>query len=146
MPLVKQKPCTPDCQVACVASALDISYDEAMELLGYKGIPLPKGGIDARYALHRLLKAGWAAVLLDAAKSQEKSGFGPAKLDIKAQLPGRKAIVGYYDEQARDHAIYWDGQELYDLSTPPPPTQPKLDTLKIDHALVLFPVPLVSTQ
>ncbi len=144
MELVRQRQGRADCVIACIANALSLTYEQSEELLGIKCEDLPKGGHDLHHTIHRLLRRGWAAVPLLVFEDKDDAHLWPTEADIKAQLPGRKAIIGYRDAEAGDHSLYWDGEILHDCSTPAPSRPPNLAELKLNNALVLFPVPVVD--
>lgn len=128
--------------LACLANALGVTYEDVEQLLNVDGGNLPEGGVDIKMAIGRLLQRGWTAVPLIAGDGTDP--MWPTVVEIKAQLPGRIAILGYNDAEAGPHALYWDGGELHDCSEPPPAHPPQLSSLKLEHALILFPVTPVA--
>jgi hypothetical protein len=98
---VPQRGGTRDCTLAALATVTGRTYEEVAEALGVQidlttGLPDIGPGIDPLATIYPLLRLGWLCAPLVAREKLDKDGYATIE-EIKAILPGRKAVLGYVD-------------------------------------------------
>jgi hypothetical protein len=136
-----------DCLIAATATILRVRYEQIAEACGISLNPDGKPdtafeGIGIVDTIFPLLKLGWLGTPLAAQEHptlpKEDRAKLPTSNEIKSAILGRKAVLGYIDEDAAvsEHALAWDGNEAIDCSTC---EVVPLDGITIFEALILTP-------
>jgi hypothetical protein len=136
-----------DCEIAATATVTGNTYEKIADAFGIQldpktGQPDAKSldrGIDPLNTIFPLLRLGWAASPLLSREHPKVIGTDsergrPSSSEIKTTLAGRKAVLGYTDEDVGEHALAWDGQTAIDCSNGEIVT---LDDVTINVALIL---------
>lgn len=144
---VPQRPGCKDCEIASLAtvtgalyeemaSALGITIDPATELPDLSKYP---AGIDLLDVVYPLFCLGWSAAVIVTQEGFRKAGIGrsgPSSDQLKADLSGRLATIGYVDSDplVGDHSLAWDGTVAIDCSNG---ERMSLDNIEIQNAVIL---------
>ncbi|MCS3726179.1 hypothetical protein [Bradyrhizobium betae] len=144
---VPQRPGCKDCEIASLATVTGTSYEEVAAVLGITIDPttnLPDlseypAGIDLLDVVYPLFRLGWSAAVIvteEGFRKAEIGRFGPSNDQLKADLSGRLATIGYVDSDpvVGNHSLAWDGSIAIDCSTG---ERLSLDNIEIHSAVIL---------
>jgi len=142
----------PDCIVATLATVTGPSYETIAAAFGLS-IPgagdcatIAQGGIHVEVIPYPMFTIGWAGSIVVA---KENEGFAdhkwrdflPTRNQIGAILPGKKAIIGYIDDDPKVgfHSLAWDcAGDALDCSDG---QYMPLDEIVIQSAVILTRIP-----
>jgi hypothetical protein len=144
---VAQRPGCKDCEIASLATITGRSYEEIAGILGIAINPttgLPDlsrypAGIDILDLVYPLFRLGWSAAMIitqEGFRKAEVGRHGPSSDQLKADLSGKLATIGYVDSDpvVGAHSLAWDGSIAIDCSNG---ERVSLDNIEIDNAVVL---------
>lgn len=150
--VVRQKPGIKDCQVACCATVMGVTYEEAVRVFKFPldedGKPVGLEHANSMALVLPLYDAGFyptmiigRAVLNDGV---DGSRF-PTSEDLKSILPSKLALIGYCDREDGQHMVIWNHSELVfcDYNQPDPPLT--LEDITVAAIIVLEPRPSSSS-
>ena len=143
-----------DCAIATAATITGRTYEEIAQVFGiplnHEGVPDADAlgpGIYTQDMVYPLLGLGWIAAPMIAREHRgnqddKRQSKQPSSDMIKASIAGRRAILGYQDddENVGDHSVAWSGKEAIDCSDG---AIIDLDSLTLSEALILGPAPLL---
>ncbi|MCA1470322.1 hypothetical protein I6F09_20755 [Bradyrhizobium sp. IC3195] len=144
---VPQRPGCKDCEIASLATVTGAAYEEIAGVLGIAIDPTTKlpdlskypAGIDLLDVVYPLFRLGWSAAVVvtqEGFRKAEIGRFGPSSQQLKADLAGRRATIGYVDTDPAvgNHSLAWDGSIAIDCSTG---ERHSLDNVEIHNAVIL---------
>jgi hypothetical protein len=116
-----------DCVIASLVTATGVSYERIAAALGIALDTLTRkpdltarpNGLNLLDAVDPLSQLGWTADIVVAKEAYVGMGSrGPSSEELKQMLLGRKAIIGYADDDpiVGDHMLAWTGSVAVDCS------------------------------
>lgn len=130
--MIKQRLAT-DCGIATLANALQITYEQSLELYG----PCrARHGVSIQHTAGILFSLGYSPVYVPFSGFTQLTGI-PATTANPAVLQGSPAILQVLTDCGLVHQVYFDGQDIHDPSNTVQGPQKLSDYCLVDGLFVI---------